>query len=145
MRFHRRCITLATLILSIFIATALAGDGFGFKCADKDCGYKPTIIFGGGMLFEAVRGYCNKCEKFQSINWTRPGAPMVKEPVAPPKPLAEVWNPATGHVCRVFKCPAKGCEGSFMEIRKREELTHCPKCGKDGFAVDPAAPRLAVD
>ena len=60
-----------------------------------------------------------------------------------PRPLAEVWNPASGQVCKIYKCP--GCGVGFMEIRKPTELTHCPKCNQPGFKVDADAPRLAVD
>ncbi len=143
MWYGRKRAGVAIVVLAGIAATVLAGDGFGFKCADSQCGHKPTIVFGGGKMFEAVTGYCHRCQKVQTVTWTREGALLVDKVVAPPKPLAEVWNPATGQVRRVFRCP--GCEGGFMEIRSPAEITHCPKCAKEGFAVDPDAPRLAVD
>jgi len=142
----RKQVMVAMVALGAFSILALAGDGFGFKCENKDCGFKPTVIFGGGMLFDQATGWCHKCEKFQSVQWTRPGVPMpnLNARVIPqPQPLAEVWNPASGQICKIHKCP--GCGGGLMEIRKPSELTHCPKCNKPGFKVDPDAPRLAVD
>jgi len=143
---RRKGLVLGVAALAAFGIVALAGDGFGFKCENKGCGFKTTVIFGGGMLFEQATGWCQKCGKFQAVQWTRPGAPRLDpnaKAVPQPTPLAEVWNPASGEVCRVYKCP--GCGGGFMEIRKPAELTHCPKCNKPGFKVDPDAPRLAVD
>jgi len=142
----RKRVALAVAALAALSVVVLAGDGYGFKCADNDCGFKPTVVFGGGMLFEQAMGWCHKCRKFQSVQWTRPGAPVVDpnaKVVPAPQPLAEVWNPATGQVSKVYKCP--GCAGAFLEIRKPAELTHCPKCHKPGFKIDPDAPRLAVD
>ena len=139
----------SALVMGVLAASSvvvLAGDGFGFKCEDKDCGFKATVVFGGGMLFEQATGWCHRCKKFQSVNWTRKGAPPLNpnaKVVPQPQPLAEVWNPASGEVRSVYKCP--GCGGGFMEVRKPGELTHCPACAKPGFKVDPNAPRLAVD
>ncbi len=144
--FRRKRVVLAMGAIAALSMAVLAGDGFGFLCENKDCGFKPTVVFGGGMLFHQATGWCHKCAKFQSVQWTRPGAPPLDpnaKVVPEPQPLAEVWNPASGEVQKVYKCP--GCGGGFMELRKPGDLTHCPKCSKAGFKVDPNAPRLAVD
>jgi hypothetical protein len=136
----------ATATFAAISIVVLAGDGFGFKCANKDCGFKTTVVFGGGMMFEQATGWCHTCGKLRAVQWTRPGAPRLDpnaKAVPKPQPLAEVWNPASGAVHKIYKCP--GCGGGFMEIRKPAELSHCPKCSKPGFKVDPDAPRLAVD
>jgi DNA-directed RNA polymerase subunit RPC12/RpoP len=141
----RKGLVAAALALLGAGLVAYAGDGFGMKCSNKDCGYNANVVFGGGRLFEQATGYCHTCGKFVHITWPRPGAPLPEggKVVAKPEPLAEVWNPATGEVRRIYKCP--GCGGGFMEIRAPAELTHCPKCGKDGFKIDPRAPRVAID
>lgn len=143
----KRVTMMAMGILAMVTVIALGGDGYGFKCADKECGNAPTVIFGGGMMFDQAMGWCQHCKSFKSVQWTRPDSPLL-DPQAKktpqPKPLAEVWVATIGQTRKIYKCP--GCEaGSFMEIRTPEELTHCPKCSKPGFKIDPNAPRLAVD
>ncbi len=125
---------------------AWAGDGFVFKCQVKECGFKPTLIFGGGMLSDQAMGWCLQCQAIRAVRWSRPGAPALDpnaKPIPQPKPLAEGWVASLGQTRKIYKCP--GCGGSFMEIRKPEEISHCPKCSQPGFKVDPTAPRLAVD
>ena len=143
---ERKKVTAIVIVLSAVSMLALAGDGFVFKCQSKECGFRPTIIFGGGMLFEQAMGWCHQCKAFRTVQWSRPGAPSINpnaRPIPQPKPLVDVWVPAIGQTRRIYKCPK--CEGSFMEIRKPEELCCCPKCNRPGFKVDPTAPRLAVD
>lgn len=146
--FSRNAATVTLLaVLAGVSVFALAGDGYGFKCPNEKCGFKPTVVFGGGMLFEQAQGWCHKCQAFRNVTWTRPGAPPLNADVKPkpqPKPLAEVWVPASGQVRKVYKCPSCA-DGSFIEILKPEELCRCPKCNSADFKVDPNAPRLAVD
>lgn len=54
-----------------------------------------------------------------------------------------VWVPTLGEVRSVYRCP--DCEGAFLEIRAMAELTACPKCGDDQFAIDPTADRVIAD
>ncbi len=144
---RKRMMMMAIGVVAMVSVIALAGDGYGFKCDVKECGFKPTVIFGGGMLFDQAMGWCHTCKEFKSVQWSRPDAPVLDpnaKKIAQPKPLAEVWVASLGQTRKIYKCPT--CkEGSFMEIKKSEELTHCPKCSKPGFKIDPNAPRLAVD
>lgn len=137
----------AMLSVTVVVAVvALAGDGFQFKCQEKECGFNPMVIFGGGMMSEKAMGWCHTCKAIKAVHWTRAGAPALDpnaKPVPQPKPLAEVWVGTLGQTRKIYKCPT--CEGGFMEIRRPEELTHCPKCSKPGFKIDPDAPRLIVD
>ena len=142
----RKLIATVLVVLAAGSVIALAGDGFGFKCPSDKCGFKPTVIFGGGMMFERTMGWCDKCNAFKAVEWTRPGSPLASpasKPVPEPKPLAVVWVPSLGETRKVYKCPS--CDGSFLEIRKPGDICCCPKCNKPGFKIDPNAPRLAVD
>lgn len=133
--------------LSVVIClSVMAGDGYTMKCADDKCGYNKMLIVGGGMMFEQVVGWCDTCKDFKSLQWTREGSPMLQdagEPVPEPKPLATVWVGTLGETRRVYGCP--GCKGSFLEVRHPKEVSHCPKCARPGFAIDPDAAHLAVD
>jgi Zn finger protein HypA/HybF involved in hydrogenase expression len=137
---------LAALLLGAAAGSLIAGDQLGFKCRRESCSFAPEVMFGGTMLSERVMGWCQQCKAFQGISWTRENSPLL-EPgeavVPPPQPVAEVWVASLGQVRRVYRCP--DCDGSFLEIRGPEELTHCPKCGDARFAVDPDAPHIAVD
>jgi hypothetical protein len=139
-------------------ATIEAGDGYPMKCQAKPkpapatgkavppCGYEAMVIFGGGMAFEQITGYCRQCRKFVCLRWTREGSPLLAlgaEKVPRPKPLGEVWDAATGKVTAVYACPH--CKGPFAEIKGPDELKHCPVCNEPHFKVDPSKARLAVD
>jgi putative FmdB family regulatory protein len=54
-----------------------------------------------------------------------------------------VQVPTLGQVRSVYRCP--DCEGTFLEISAMSELTACPKCGDDQFAIDPTAVRAILD
>jgi DNA-directed RNA polymerase subunit RPC12/RpoP len=141
------------MVLGALIAHA--GDGFPMKCMDgndadgqpvKGCGYEEMVIFGGGMMFHRIMGYCTSCKKFVGVTWTREGSPLLKPDakiVPPPKPLGVVWDSATGGKLTLYACPH--CKGPFAEIKTVKDLTHCPKCNEASFKVDPSKPRLAVD
>lgn len=141
-------------LLGLVSAVSLhAGTGMTMVCQDdaktgkKSCGYEKMIVFGGGMFFRQLLGYCHECDDFVSITWTSEDLPpelagQVK-PQAKPEPLAKVWNPGTGKMHELHSCPK--CTTPFLEIKTREELTHCPKCKKPAFAADPTKGVLAVD
>ena len=145
-----------TLALITSLALSLgthAGTGMHMACADdaktgkKSCGYEKVIVFGGGMLFHQLLGYCDSCKEFVGITWTRERLPpsLAKEikVKAKPQTLAKVWVAGTGKMHELHACPK--CTHPFLEIKTRKELTHCPKCMKPGFEADPNKPVLAVD
>jgi len=144
--YGRKLMTAVLVVLAAGSVIALAGEGFVFKCPNKECGFDPTVIFGGGMMFKRAMGWCHKCQAFKAVVWTRPGSPVVDpeaKPIPEPKPLAEVWVPAIGQTRKVYTCPT--CGGAFLEIRTAEEIIYCPKCSQPGFKIDPDAPVMAVD
>ena len=144
--YGRKLMTAVLVVLAAGSVIALAGEGFVFKCQNKECGFNSDVLFGGGMMFERTMGWCHKCQAFKAVTWTRPGSPLVgpeTKIVPEPKPLAEVWVSAIGQTRKVYKCPT--CDGAFLEIRTAEELCCCPKCSKPGFKIDPDAPVMAVD
>lgn len=155
----RRFIIAGVMLCVVAVAAVYAGDGFTMKCgvsalakdadgkAVKPCGFKQEIVFGGGMFFDQVQGYCRSCKKFVAIAWTREGAPlppeMAKNPVAKPKPLGEVWDGETGRVLTIYACPH--CKGPFSKIDGPANLKYCPSCNQPGFGIDPDSPVMAVD
>jgi len=145
-----------TLIILGCLALSLGahgGTGMTMTCTDdaktgkKSCGYEKVIVFGGGMLFHQLLGFCHECNEFVGIAWTRenlpPGLAEEIKVKAKPEPLAKVWNASTGQMHELHSCPK--CTTPFLEIKTREELTHCPKCKKPGFAADPSQGVMAVD
>lgn len=128
------------------IAVVYAGEGLSMKCKVKNCGYQTELTFGGGMTTEQLTGYCKKCKKFVSLQWTREGSPTVDPKaaiIAPPKALGEIWDAQTGKVLKIYTCPH--CTGPFAEIKNKDELKHCPACYTPGFAEDDSKPRMAID
>ena len=154
----RRLFTSLVAFLAL-VATTYAGDGVHMKCQakpekdpdtgklSKPCGYESLVTFGGGMFSNQTTGYCRSCKKFVYLNWTRENIPAeMKEriKVRPrPEPLGEVWDAQTGKVLTIHACPT--CKGPFLEIKKPDELKHCPVCSKPHFAVDESKPRMAID
>jgi len=150
-------ITLAACLLTG--AAVYAGRGMSMKCSAKPakdpatgktakpCGYEAMVTLGGGMLSQSASGYCRACEKFVSIHWTRGNLPAglrARVKVKPrPAPLGEIWDPQTGRIMTIEACPK--CKGPFLEIKKFDELKHCPACNKPHFAVDKTKPQLAID
>lgn len=155
----RRTMIIALAACLLTTAAVYAGRGLSMKCEakpDKDpatgktakpCGYEANVTFGGGMFFEQLTGYCRSCKKFVHLNWTRKNIPdgmkgQIK--VKPkPEPLGEVWDAATGKIMTVYACPH--CKGPFLEIKKLEDLTHCPVCNKPHFVIDKSKPEMAID
>jgi DNA-directed RNA polymerase subunit RPC12/RpoP len=100
----------------------LAGALYNVTCSDPGCGFKASVGIGGGFKFEKIRGFCKRCNDVVGLTWPR-GKEAEK-----PKPLAEFWDPKTGEVRQVFKCPK--CGDPFVAIQKIEDLQYCPKCNK---------------
>ena len=154
----RQVLTSAVALLAL-VATTYAGDGVEMKCQAKpekdpatgkllkSCGYESLVIFGGGMLFEQATGYCRSCKKFVYLSWTRENIPAEMKDrikVKPrPKPLGEVWDASTGKTLTIHACPK--CNGPFLEIKRLDELKHCPSCNQPGFGIDESKPRMAID
>ena len=150
-------ITLAACLLTG--AAVYAGRGMSMKCQAKPakdpatgktakaCGYESMVTIGGGMISERMTGYCRACKKFVTLHWTRDGIPAemkARIKVKPrPVPLGEVWDAQTGKVLTIHACPT--CKGPFLEIKKPDELKHCPVCNKPHFAIDKTKPQLAID
>lgn len=144
MRGIRATTFLATVIL--VAAVVSAGEGFSMKCRSPKCGHETDVIFGGGMAFEQLTGYCLKCKKFVYIHWTREGSPVVDpkaKKVAAPTPLGEVLDARTGRSLTIYACP--DCEGPFAEIKGPKDLTHCPVCRGPEFTIDESKPMIAID
>lgn len=143
-----RKLTVSITLLAIIAVTAIvyAGEGFSMKCRSKTCGYESEVIFGGGMAFQQLTGYCQACKKFVYLSWTLEGSPMVNpkaEKIPHPKALGEVLDVRTGLTLTIYACPH--CKGPFAEIKAREDLRHCPVCRKPEFAVDETKPMMAID
>lgn len=131
----------ASLIcLAVILCTTtavLAGALYQLTCPNEKCGFKGNINMGGGMLFENVNGYCVKCQKCVSLNWTRENLPpeiKIDKKTPPPTPLGQVFIPATGQTESVYSCPT--CKGPFLPIRNIADLKTCPKCGKPGLKCE---------
>jgi len=155
----RKTIVLTLTACLLLGAAVYAGRGMSMKCkakpakdpatgkTAKPCGYEAMVAIGGGMISERVTGYCRACEKFVAIHWTRDNLPAglkARVKVKPrPAPLGEIWDAQTGRIMTVEACPK--CRGPFLEIKKHDELKHCPACNKPHFAVDKTKPRLAID
>ena len=60
-----------------------------------------------------------------------------------PNPLGEIWDSKTGEVMTIYACPT--CKGPFMEIKKAEDLKHCPACNQSHFVKDDSKPMIAID
>jgi hypothetical protein len=157
----RRTLAVALIVCLSTAAAIHAGTVYHMKCqakpakdaatgkTAKPCGYESSVTFGGGMFFDQICGYCRSCKKFVYLNWTRENLPQemkarMRIKVTPrPKPLGEVWDCRTGEVLTIHACPH--CKGPFLEIKKRDDLNHCPACNKAHFVVDESKPRIAVD
>jgi hypothetical protein len=155
----RKMILIALAACLLTGAAVYAGMGRSMKCqakpekdpttgkTAKPCGYEAMVIIGGGRMSKRMMGYCRACKKFVSLNWTRGNIPprmKTRVKVKPhPIPLGEVWDAQTGKILTIHACPT--CKGPFLEIKKFDELKHCPACNKPHFAVDKSKPRLAID
>jgi uncharacterized protein YbaR (Trm112 family) len=144
MRAVTKVITFGSILA--IAAVVYAGEGFSMKCKAKTCGYETTVTFGGGMAFSQLTGYCVKCKKFVSLQWTLEGSPLLDpnaKKIPQPKPLGEIWDSQSGRKLTIFACPH--CTGPFAEIKKQEELKHCPSCNKPEFGIDETKPMMAID
>jgi hypothetical protein len=144
MRALTKVITLGSILT--IAAVVYAAEGFSMKCKSKACGYESTVTFGGGMAFGQLTGYCVKCKKFVSLNWTLEGSPALDpkaKKIPQPKPLGEVWDSQSGRKLAIFACPH--CSGPFAEIKSKDELKHCPSCNKPEFGADDTKPIIAID
>ena len=157
----RRMMALTLIACLLTTAAVYAAQGLSMKCQakpDKDaatgkiakpCGFESRVIFGGGMFFNQTTGYCRACKKFVYLQWTRDNIPeemkarIKVKPKPRPKPLGEVWDASTGKVMTIHACPT--CKGPFLEIRKPDELNHCPACNKPHFVIDRSKPEMAID
>jgi len=140
-------------------AAVYAGMGVSMKCGAKPakdpatgktakpCGYETRVVIGGGRMFKQITGFCRACDKFVAIRWARgnlPAAMKARIKLKPrPAPLGEIWDAQTGKIVTIEACPT--CKGPFVEIKKFDELKHCPACNKPHFAADKTKPRLAID
>jgi len=155
-----RKMILITLAICLLTTIAVyAGRGMSMKCqakpekdvatgkTAKPCGYESMVTIGGGMFSERMTGYCRACKKFVYLHWTAKNLPAgmkARVKVKPhPVPLGEVWDSQTGKILTIHACPK--CKGPFLEIKKFDDLKHCPVCNKPHFAVDKSKPRLAID
>jgi len=116
---RKRLLLIGLAALLLPFAAVLAGSQYELVCKNKDCNYKGSIGIGGGFEFEQASGYCLHCKDFVSISWGR----EKKQP----QPL-KVWNPATGKVMLLYKCPK--CQNPFLPVEEIENLKYCPKCNK---------------
>ncbi len=136
-----------TFLAIIAVTTVVfAGTLFNMKCESKTCGFEAGVMFGGGMAFQQLTGYCQSCEKFVYLQWTRKGSPLVDpnaEIVEPPEPLGKILDLRTGSTLTIFACP--DCKGPFAEIKSLEDLKHCPACNKPEFAIDESKPTIVFD
>ena len=149
----RRITYIAMVACLLAAVTVYAGMGMSMKCQakpEKDakpCGYESRVVFGGGMLFHQICGYCRACKKFVYLSWTRENLHdglKARAKVKPrPKPLGEVWNARTGEILTIHACPT--CKGPFQEIKKSDDLKFCPACNKPHFVIDKSKPIMAID
>jgi len=144
----RNLVWAAFFLASLVQGTAYSGEVINMQCANKDCKHALEFQLGGGMFFEQATGYCAHCKKIVALTWTSPhalqaGVPVPKPVVEPPKPLAEVWDPASGQVRKIYRCP--NGDGAFMEIRGVDDFKCCPKCSRPTMKQDTSRPRLMVD
>lgn len=120
---------LALIAVAIFVTAsiALAGASFLLTCANEKCGFKGSVDFGGGFVFQKMTGYCPKCGKFVYLQWTREGRGG-KNQKPKPQPVGQVWDATTGRTNDLYACPH--CTNAFLPIASEKDLRFCPKCGQ---------------
>lgn len=111
---------LITFLLLVSVHELQAGAGYDLTCTNDNCGFNTQVMIGRGMHFQQVGGFCKNCNKWVQIRW--------KLSEKAPALLSEVWDPMTGSVRQVYKCPE--CSQAFMAIRDVNEMKFCPKCNK---------------
>jgi hypothetical protein len=115
--------TLALLFGLLYFGTvqlSRSGSGYEVTCKDSQCGFVTQAGFGGGFEFEQTSGYCMACDKWATITWPRRSKA--------PEPIAVFWDPLTGMLRMVHKCPT--CTQPFVVVNDAEDLKFCPKCKK---------------
>lgn len=134
---------LAAVVVLVLVAFSFAGDGYFVKCTSEKCGFDRLVVFGGGKRFEQLTGYCDHCQEFVSLAWTREDSAFSitdDQKKVRPTPIAKIWDSRTGNHLTLYPCPK--CTKPFAEIQKQEDLKYCPKCNKAepkrelGVAVD---------
>ena len=95
-----------------------AGTGYEVTCKDPKCAFKAHCGIGGGMAFEEAAGYCAQCKEWVTVTWKRGGKA--------PLPFVKFWDPKTGEIRRLYKCPK--CKKPFIVIEKIEDIKFCPSC-----------------
>ena len=116
----------ALVLLLVVAGTAgvvLAGTIYKLTCSNDACNYKGEANFGGGRMFAMATGWCTTCREFTGISWKRSDKK--------PAPAATIWDSKTGKTLELHACPK--CKKPFLPIESIEDLTHCPKCAKDGL------------
>ncbi len=120
MRTRRKAfwIVLSACLFFAGVGVARAGSGYEVKCGDAKCAFKAQAGIGGGSLFEEAAGFCTQCKEWVSVTWKRGGRA--------PRPFAKFWDPKTGEIRRLYKCPK--CKQPFVAIEKIEDMKFCPLC-----------------
>lgn len=124
------------LIIMSFSGMGWAGSEYSLKCGNPKCGYSSKVLFGGGMGFGKITGYCTNCGDFVHITWkSRERTPegFSKEMNQGPTPVAEVWNFQTPNLISLYSCPK--CSKPFIKIDHIEGLKYCPKCRQPSLSV----------
>lgn len=98
---------------------ASAGEMVDLKCGNEACNYKAKLIIGGLRMSDRLVGYCTRDKEFVSLSWKRgeKGPDLIK-----------VWNPKSGEMIDLFKCPK--CSDPVLQVRDVKDLEHCPKCNQ---------------
>ncbi len=113
----KRVLLLGLVVSLCAVSGGQAGESVELTCKNKTCDYKGTLNIGGGFWFSKVTGYCTRDKKFVEYTW--------KEREKPPE-IIEIWNPQTGKIIELFKCP--DCGDPVLPIDSLKELKCCPKC-----------------
>jgi hypothetical protein len=111
---------LIAFLLLVSVHGSFAGSGYDLHCADDKCGFSTAVKIGGGFSFEQAGGFCKKCNKWVAVTW--------KRSEKAPAQLLEFWNPRTGEVNQICKCPV--CGRPYLVIKDIEDMKFCPKCNK---------------
>ena len=102
------------------VTILFAGQVFEILCKDKACGFKSTVSFGGGKMFDKITGFCVECDEFVYITRDR----REKKPES----LGTIWDPSSGKTRELYPCPE--CGKPFLTISSIKDVKHCPKCMK---------------
>ncbi|PQO35598.1 hypothetical protein [Blastopirellula marina] len=128
------------LVLFVLMTNSLlAGTGYEVTAKDGDKTVTYMVKFGGARLFDQYTAFDPATKKFVYLTWnSRPLGGG--KPEAPPKPVASIWNHATGETIELFKFP--GAEHPLPVIPSIEAMKFCPITGDQHFQ---ARPHIAYD